>query len=121
MEPEEIIKYAKKTNCNSLAFTYNEPTIFTEFCLETMKLGRKHGLKNVWVSNGFMSDQTLDAIAPYLDAINVDIKSFDNEFYKSNCGAWLQPILDNCKRLVHKDKVWLEVTTLIIPTLTDNL
>ncbi len=56
MEPDDIIKYAKKANCRSLAFTYNEPTIFTEFCLETMKLGRKNGFKNVWVSNGFMSD-----------------------------------------------------------------
>lgn len=117
--PEEIVKGALESGCKSIAYTYTEPTIFMEYCLDTMKLGRKKGLKNVWVSNGFMSDKTLDLIIPYLDAINVDIKSLDDYFYKSNCGATIGPILENCRKLVEK-KVWLEVTTLVIPTLSDS-
>lgn len=73
----------------------------------------------MWVSNGFMSPETLDVITPYLDASNIDIKSFADDFYQKNCGARLAPVLKNCQRLV-RDKVWLEVTTLIIPTLSDN-
>lgn len=119
ISPAEIVRGAKENKCQSIAYTYNEPTIFLEYALDTMKLAKKEGLKNVWVSNGYMSNQTLDLIIPYLDAINVDIKSFDDEFYKTICGARLQPVLENCKRLV-KEKVWLEITTLIIPTLSDD-
>jgi pyruvate formate lyase activating enzyme len=117
--PKEIVSGALKNNCSSIAYTYNEPTVFTEYALETMKLARKEKLKNIWVSNGFMSNQTIDAVLPYLDAVNVDIKSFDEKFYRTNCGARLQPVLDNCKRFV-KEGVWLEITTLVIPTLSDG-
>lgn len=119
LDPAQIVKLAQENDCESIAYTYNEPTIFWEYALDTMILARKVGLKNVWVSNGFMSDKVLDKIIPYLDAINVDIKSFDDEFYKTNCGARVQPVLDNCKRLV-KAGVWTEITTLIIPTLSDD-
>lgn len=119
LSPREIVAGALENNCASVAYTYNEPTVFLEYALDTMKIAREKGLKNVWVSNGFMSGKTLDIIIPYLDAINVDIKSFDDEFYKSNCGARLQPVLKNCKKLV-KAGVWLEVTTLVIPTLSDD-
>ena len=120
MIPEKIVEEAIDSGCQSIAYTYNEPTIWVEYALDTMKLARKKGLKNIWVSNGFMSKETLDAIIPYLDAINVDIKSFNDEFYKSNCGAKVAPILENCKQLV-KSGIWTEVTTLIIPTLSDDL
>jgi pyruvate formate lyase activating enzyme len=119
MSPEKIVEEALESGCQSIAYTYNEPTIWAEYALDTMKLAKSRGIKNVWVSNGFMSPETLDAIIPYLDAINVDIKSFDDEFYKSNCGARVAPVLENCKKLVRKN-VWLEVTTLIIPTLSDD-
>lgn len=119
LTPKEIVNGALESGCESIAYTYNEPTIFVEYCLDTMKLARKKGLKNIWVSNGFMSDKTLDLVIPFLDAINVDIKSFDDNFYKSNCGAKLNPVLKNCKRLA-KEKVWLEITTLIIPSLSDD-
>jgi pyruvate formate lyase activating enzyme len=120
LSPAEAVRLAKANDCASIAYTYNEPTIFFEYALDTMKLAHKSGLKNVWVSNGYMTDKTLDMIIPYLDAINVDIKSFDNEFYKNNCGASLEPVLHNCRRLV-KEKVWTEITTLVIPTLSaDN-
>ncbi len=117
--PEKIVQGAIANNCSSVAYTYNEPTVFSEYALDTMKLARGKGLKNIWVSNGFMSNETIDLILPYIDAINVDIKSFDDNFYRRNCGARLQPVLDNCKRFV-KEGVWLEVTTLVVPTLSDN-
>ncbi len=118
--PEQIVQQAQENNCDSIAYTYNEPTIFLEYALDTMKLAHKEGLKNVWVSNGFMTESTLDLIVPYLDAINIDIKSFEDAFYRSNCGARIQPVLDNCKRLAKEDSVWLETTTLIIPTKSDH-
>jgi len=117
--PKEIVNGALSNNCSSIAYTYNEPTVFAEYALETMKLAHKEKLKNIWVSNGFMSNQTIDVILPYLDAINVDIKSFDDEFYRTNCGARLKPVLENCKRFV-QEGVWVEITTLVIPTLSDN-
>ncbi|MFA5871172.1 MAG: AmmeMemoRadiSam system radical SAM enzyme [Parcubacteria group bacterium] len=119
LPPKEIIKLAKENNCPSISYTYTEPTIFLEYALETMKLAKKAGLKNVWVSNGFMSKETFQLITPYLDAINIDIKSFDDKFYQENCGARLAPVLENCKRAV-KNKIWLETTTLVIPTLSDD-
>jgi pyruvate formate lyase activating enzyme len=118
--PEEIVREALVNNCPSISYTYNEPSIFVEYALETMKLARAKGLKNIWVSNGYMSDLVLDEVVPFLDAINVDLKSFNNEFYKKYCGAELAPVLKNLKKLAQSD-VSLEVTTLIIPGLTDDL
>jgi pyruvate formate lyase activating enzyme len=117
--PQEIVQAALKNNCPSISYTYTEPTIFLEFALETMKLAQKAGLKNVWVTNGFMSPQTLNLIIPYLDAANVDLKSFDDEFYQKYCGARLKPVLTNLKQMKKKN-IWLEITTLIIPGLTDQ-
>ncbi len=119
ISPKEVVKTALKNNLSSISYTYTEPTVFLEYALDAMKLAKKQGIKNIWVSNGFMSPQTLDKIAPYLDAINVDLKSFSNEFYEKNCGAKLQPVLDNLKE-IKKRKIWLEITTLIIPTLSDD-
>lgn len=119
LTPEQIVKNALENNCKSIAYTYTEPTVFVEYALDTMKLAKKEGLKNIWVSNGFMSPQTVDLILPYLNAINIDIKSFDDEFYKRFLGGRLQPILDNCKKFARK-KVWLEITSLVIPTMSDD-
>lgn len=119
LSPAEIVKSALKAKCPSISYTYNEPTVFLEYALDTMKLAKAKGLKNVWVSNGYMSPETLEIILPYLDAINIDVKSFDDEFYRTNCGARLEPVLANCRRLV-KAKIWLEITTLIIPGLSDQ-
>ncbi len=119
IEPEEVVKSAMASGCKSIAYTYTEPTIFVEFALAVMKIARKKGLKNVWVSNGYMSPETRSAILPYLDAINIDLKSFNNEFYRRICGAQLEPILDNLI-FFHQNKVWLEVTTLIIPQHNDS-
>jgi pyruvate formate lyase activating enzyme len=117
--PERIVELAIENNCDSIACTYNEPTVWIEYGLDAMKIARAKGLKTVWVSNGYMSDETLDDIIPHLDAINVDIKSSDENFYRKNCGANLLPVLRNCKRLVNSG-VWVEITTLVIPSLSDN-
>lgn len=118
--PEKIVEEAVGNECRSIAYTYNEPTMFTEYALEIMKLARQNNLRNVWVSNGYMSDACLDAVIPYLDAINVDLKSYDDKFYRTNCQARLEPVLKNLIRL-KQELVHLEITTLIIPTLSDDL
>lgn len=120
VSPEKIIESAIGDGCSSISCTYNEPTIFTEYALDIMKLARINGLKNVWVSNGYMSNDCLKEIIPYLDAINVDLKSMDEKFYKTNCGAKLKPVLENLKTL-KQEQVHLEITTLIIPTLSDDI
>lgn len=119
MTPEQVVKDAQKYHCPSISYTYTEPTIFLEFALDTMKLARKARLKNVWVSNGYMTAETLDLIAPYLDAINVDLKGFDEKNYLKYSGAKLQPVLDNIKE-IHKRKIHLEITTLVIPNINDD-
>jgi pyruvate formate lyase activating enzyme len=119
MPPEEIVKTALKNNLPSISYTYTEPTVFLEYALETMKLARKAGLKNIWVSNGFMSAESAELVIPYLDAINIDIKGFSEEFYRQNCGGRLEPVLETCK-MMKKAGVWLEVTTLAIPGKSDS-
>jgi len=117
--PEEIVESAIKNNCPSIAYTYTEPTIFLEFALDTMKIAKKKGLKNIWVSNGFMSKESAKLVIPYLDANNIDIKGFSDEFYRDICSGRLQPVLDTAK-LMKKSGVWVEITTLVIPTLNDS-
>lgn len=116
--PEDVINEARTSGCRSISYTYTEPTIFLEFAYDCMVLAHKERLKNVFVSNGYMSKEALKFIAPYLDAINVDLKG-DDEFYKKICGARLNPVLDNIK-LLKELGIWVEVTTLIIPELNDS-
>ncbi len=117
--PSEVVEMALEREVPSLSYTYTEPTIFLEYALDTMKLAHKQGLKNIWVTNGFLSKESFDLVAPFLDAANVDLKSFDNDFYVQHCGARLEPVLETLKRIKTAD-IWLEVTTLVIPTLTDD-
>ncbi len=119
MKPEEVIKIALENKLPSISYTYTEPTIFLDFALDIMKLAKKEKLKNNWVTNGFLSKEAVDLISPYLDAANVDLKSFEDEFYVKYCKGRLQPVLDTLKRM-KKKKIWVEVTTLIIPTLNDS-
>lgn len=119
ISPEKIIQTAKENNCPSISYTYTEPTIFLEYALDCMKLAKKEKIKNIWVSNGYQSKETIDLIAPYLDAINIDLKAFREISYLKSCGAHLQPILDNLI-LFKKLGVWIEVTTLIIPKFNDS-
>ncbi len=117
--PQEIVKKAKENNCQSISYTYTEPTIFLEYAIDTMKLAKKEGLKNDWVSNGFMSPKTIDLISPYLDAINIDLKFFDDDSYRKIAGGRLKPVLNSIKEF-KKRKVWVELTTLIIPGYSDR-
>jgi pyruvate formate lyase activating enzyme len=117
--PEKIVKDALNAKCPSISYTYTEPTIFMEFALDCMKLAKNKGLKNIWVSNGYMTKEALDLVAPYLDATNVDLKAFTEKFYSEVCGAKLKPVLDNLID-IKKRKIHLEITTLIIPTKNDS-
>lgn len=119
ISPKEIVTLALKNKTPSISYTYTEPTIFLEYALDTMKLAKKAGLKNCFVSNGFMSKESAELIIPYLDANNIDLKSFSDVFYKEICGARLQPVLDTAK-LMKKSGVWVEITTLVIPTKSDS-
>lgn len=116
---EDIVGTALESECRSIAYTYTEPTIFFEFAYDVARLANQKGLKNLFVTNGFMSREMLELFYPYLDAANVDLKGFTEEFYQKNCGARLAPVLENLKFMKSKG-IWLEVTTLIIPTLNDS-
>lgn len=117
--PESIVNSALASACQSISYTYVEPTIFFEFAYDCMGLAQESGLKNCFVSNGYMSKQATEQLVPVLDAINIDLKSFNDNFYKDVCGARLQPVLDSIRRM-HAAGVWLEVTTLLIPGLNDS-
>ena len=119
VQPEEVVAAAQKYGCKSIAYTYTEPTIFFEYAYDTAKLAKLSGLANIFVTNGFMTHQTIDTIKPYLDAANVDLKSFNDEYYKKYCKARLQPVLDSIKYMKEAG-IWLEVTTLIIPGENDS-
>lgn len=114
VSPEEHVQRALDYGCPSIAYTYSEPTIFIEYALEIMKLARMKGLKNVWVTNGYMSRESLEAILPYLDAANVDFKGPSDSVYETYCGGKAEPIMENLKFL-HNAGVHLEITTLVIP------
>lgn len=116
--PEEHVYRAIHYHCPSISYTYSEPTVFLEYAYQTMKLASDAGLKNIWVTNGYMSKETLDLILPFLDAANVDYKGRNN-VYEKYCFGNAQAILDNMKTM--KDNfVHLEVTTLIIPGINDK-
>tara|TARA_B100002003_G_C14090913_1_gene524740 strand:+ start:431 stop:1438 length:1008 start_codon:yes stop_codon:yes gene_type:complete len=117
--PTQIVEEAIKSGAHMIAYTYNEPIIFYEFVLETAKLAKKKGLKNIIVCNGFINDKPLKELLPYLDAANIDLKSFDDKFYRDVCGAWLEPVLNTLKT-INNSKVHLEITNLIIPKLNDK-
>lgn len=117
--PEKIVEYAVLNKIPSIAYTYNEPAIYFEYAYDTAKLAYQNGIKNVFVSNGYESKKALEMIHSYLDAINIDLKSFSEEFYMKTCKAKLKPVLDNIRRC-YELGIWMEVTTLVIPTLNDS-
>jgi pyruvate formate lyase activating enzyme len=119
MMPEMVIEAAKNNNCLSISYTYTEPTIFFEFAYDTSRLAKKAGLKNVFVTNGYMTRDALETIKPYLDAANVDLKSFRDDSYKKTCKARLQPVLDTIAAMSELG-IWLEVTTLVVPGENDS-
>lgn len=119
LKPEEVVKEAKKNNCKSISYTYTEPTIFFEYAYDTARLAKEAGLYNIFVTNGYMTDGAIEAIKPYLDAVNIDLKSFREDFYKEMCGAHLKPVLDSIKAM-KKSGIWVEITTLAVTGKNDS-
>ncbi len=117
--PDELVQAALNNKTHSISYTYSEPTVFFELMLPTAKLAKTKGLANIIVSNGYQSPECLEELGPYIDAANIDLKSFRDSFYQERCGARLKPVLRNLKR-IKKLGWWLEVTTLIIPGLNDS-
>lgn len=119
MDPEDVVSKAEAAGCESIAYTYTEPTVFMEYARDVAGLARERGLRNVFVSNGYMSPESAELASGFIDADNVDLKSFSDKFYREVCGASLEPVLETLKALV-SNGVWVEVTTLIIPGLNDS-
>lgn len=119
ISPRELAEEAASFNSIGLAYTYSEPLIWYEFVLDTSKEIRKRGLKNVLVTNGFINEEPLQSLLPYIDAMNVDIKSTEDPFYKELCSGWLEPVLRTV-RMAHESGCHVEITNLIIPTLNDS-
>lgn len=119
LSPREIVSLARTHQCASISYTYTEPTVYLELALETSRLAHPEGIRNLFVTNGYMTSQALETIRPYLDGANVDLKGFDDLKYQQVCGGRLQPVLDNIRRM-RELNIWVEVTTLIIPGHNDS-
>ena len=117
--PDEIVAAAKAHNCRSIAYTYTEPTVYFEFAHDTARLAHEQGVLNLFVTNGYMTSEALDMMDPYLDAANVDLKAFSDEFYRTYCGAGLAGVKETLVSMKSRG-IFLEVTTLLIPGLNDN-
>jgi len=118
LKPEKIVELAIQNNCKSISYTYSEPTIFYEYVLETSKIAKENDIKNVWVTNGFINPKPLKEVLPFIDAMNIDLKSFSDDFYKDVCGGRLSPILETIKTSFKETHI--EITNLLIPTLNDS-
>lgn len=119
LAPEAVVSGAIRKNCRSISYTYTEPTIYFEYAYDCAKAAREKGLYNVFVTNGYMSKEAIQTIAPYLDAANVDLKYFKDESYRKVCSGSLQPVLDSIKQM-KASGIWVEVTTLIVTGSNDS-
>jgi len=119
LTPLEIVQRAIDSNCRSISYTYTEPTIFFEFACDTARLAREAGIKNIFVTNGYISSEALKAIAPFMDAANIDLKGFSDIFYRDVVQARLSEVLDSIVEYKNQG-IWLEITTLLIPGLNDS-
>ena len=119
VSPGQVVEAALEAGCLSISYTYTEPTVFYEYARDCARLASAAGLKNVFVTNGYMTAQALRDIDGLLHAVNVDLKSFSDDFYRAQAGARLKPVLDSIRRLWDMG-VWMEVTTLLIPGLNDG-
>ncbi len=119
LAPHEIVQRAVVNNCSSISYTYTEPTIFFEFAYDTARLASEAGLKNIFVTNGYISREALATIAPFMDAANIDLKGFSEGFYRDVVHARLSEVLDSIIEYRNQG-VWIELTTLIIPGLNDS-
>ena len=119
VKPEEVVKQAKRSGSRSISYTYTEPTIFFEYAFDVGRLAKKEGLYNVFVTNGFMTQEMIQMAQPWLDAANIDLKSFSDEYYRKLCKGRLQPVLNSIASM-RKLGIWVEVTTLVVPGENDS-
>jgi pyruvate formate lyase activating enzyme len=119
VNPEDVVNRAKQRGSKSISYTYTEPTIFFEYAYEISQLAKKEGLFNIFVTNGFMTEEMIQAIHPYLDGANIDLKSFRDDYYKRICRGRLPPVLKSIETMKKLD-IWIEVTTLIVPGQNDS-
>ncbi|MFW5894053.1 MAG: AmmeMemoRadiSam system radical SAM enzyme [Verrucomicrobiota bacterium] len=119
LPPERIVDSAAQRGAATIAYTYTEPTIFFEYALDTARLAHERGLRNVFVTNGYITNEALDKIAPTLNAANIDLKFFSEDSYKKVCGAKLAPILETIQHYYDLG-IWIELTTLVIPGYNDS-
>lgn len=119
MSPEDAIHLTKEYECKSIAWTYNEPTMWFEYTLDSAKIARKEDIKTIYVTNGYMSEESFQEIRPYLDAANIDLKGMREKFYQDLCEARLEPVLDTIVRM-YDAKIHIEVTNLMIPGYNDS-
>ncbi len=119
LPPERLVEEAELSGALSISYTYTEPTVFFEYALDSARLASRHGMKNVFVTNGYMTAEALEMLHPDLHGANVDLKSFRDEFYRKEAGARLEPVLESL-RVMKRQGVWVEVTTLLIPGLNDS-
>ena len=117
--PEDVVAAALKGDCKTIAYTYTEPTVYFEFAYDTAKLATEKGIRNVFVTNGYMTEEALQMIHPFLDAANVDLKAFTEDFYKTTCKAQLVHVKETLKQMKSLG-IFIEVTTLIVPGLNDD-
>lgn len=120
IEPERMVAAAEQQGCRSMAYTYTEPTIFMEYARDCAVLAHERGMKNVFVSNGFLTPEAVDYVRPWLDAINVDLKAFTDRYYRTTTKAMLAPVLDTLRYLLRETDIWVEVTMLVIPDANDS-
>lgn len=119
VSPDEIVALARRRDCDSISYTYTEPTMFYEYAYDIARIAKGKGLSNVFVTNGYIGEDALREMAPFLDAANIDLKSFSDDFYRRICGARLDPVLDSIR--LHKELgIWIEITTLFIPGHNDS-
>ena len=120
VSPEQIVSAAVRGGCKSIAYTYTEPTIFMELCNDCGRLAKEKGLANVFVSNGFETIEAIDFAKDWLGGINVDLKSFSEDYYRRLCKARLEPVLDTIRYIAKETDIWLEITTLVVPGENDS-
>ncbi|MBD3310155.1 AmmeMemoRadiSam system radical SAM enzyme [Candidatus Woesearchaeota archaeon] len=119
MSPAKVVEEALRNKCSSIAYTYNDPVVFFEYAIDTAKLAKKKGLKNIFVMNGFISPEPLKEACRHMDGFHVDLKGFRDKFYREVCHAWLAPVLESLK-ILQKEKAWFEMINLLIPGYNDS-
>jgi len=120
IHPTDLVKEAKRFNCIGLAYTYNEPIIFSEWVQSVAEEAHRHGLKNVLVTNGFVTPEAREEVFQHIDAANVDLKGIRESFYRKKTLAHLDPVLDTLRWLVSQKTIWIEITNLVIPGVNDS-